>query len=622
MTSQPHDGPTRVGDYTLLTRLGEGGMGIVHLARGADGRRVALKVLRPHVVGDAEARARLAREVGSLSRVRSPWVAEILAADPWGEMPYVVTRYVPGLSLHDHVQEEGPVADRDLLWLAGCLAEGVEAVHAAGVLHRDVKPSNVLMEGRTPILIDFGLARVAEDPRLTQTGWLLGTPGYLAPEILYGDEATPAADVHAWAATVAYAATGQAPYGRGPAMAIMDRARRGEHDLSGIDRPLADVLDAALSPDPLERPLLEELLAWLRPLSTRPSDPRVPPPGGGVLGGVGEQVDDDDFTLPLALAAQAGVVVPPVPPVPAGEVATATPITVVDHVRPGAVAAAPPAPPTTPVTAPPAPVGDGTGTERLESERPESERPESERWSSAADGREGARTQVLADGSREWPPPPPRDGDDALSRMEEQWDRQWEEPDGAARTDVPALERVRRGLAVTAGAFVVGAGLAAAPWLTLIGVVAMIWLLRAGSLASSAVAGRRQVRGRKWHDGLAWVFSSPWHLLRATTGTLVLTVWSAGLALAAGLLCYAFALDLPTSLLVSGTTLGVALWSGPGSDRFRRPVGRALYPATGRPVAWLVLCAALVVTGSLLAMVAVGQGTWWAPADSGPFGLG
>ena len=111
-------------------------------------------------------------------------------------------------------------------------------MHAVGVLHRDVKPSNVLMEGRTPILIDFGLARVADDPKLTHTGWLLGTPGYLAPEILYGDDATTASDVHSWAATVAYAATGRPPFGRGPSMAIMDRVRRGEHDLSGIPEPL------------------------------------------------------------------------------------------------------------------------------------------------------------------------------------------------------------------------------------------------------------------------------------------------------------------------------------------------------------------------------------------------
>ena len=166
-----------MGGYALLMQLGEGGMGIVHLAQGADGRRVALKVLRPQIVGDQEARGRLAREVSSLTRVRSPWIAEMIEADPWAEVPYVVTRYVPGLSLHEHVVREGVVTGSDLHWLAGCLAEGLAAVHAAGVRHLDVKPGNVLMEGRTPILIDFGLARVADDVRLTQTGWLLGTPG-------------------------------------------------------------------------------------------------------------------------------------------------------------------------------------------------------------------------------------------------------------------------------------------------------------------------------------------------------------------------------------------------------------------------------------------------------------
>src|SRR5689334_455174 len=137
-------------------------MGVVHLARRPGGERVALKVLRPHIVGDDEARARLEREVNSLSRIRSRWVAEIVDADPWADIPYVATRYVPGPSLHDLVTDEGPLDEDDLHHMAWGLAEGIDTVHAVGVLHRDVKPSNVLMEGRTPILIDFGLARVAD----------------------------------------------------------------------------------------------------------------------------------------------------------------------------------------------------------------------------------------------------------------------------------------------------------------------------------------------------------------------------------------------------------------------------------------------------------------------------
>jgi serine/threonine protein kinase len=280
-----------VGDYTLLAPLGEGGMGVVHLARKGDGPRVALKVLRPHIVGDDEARRRLAREVSSLERIRSRWIAEIVDADPWGETPYVATRYVPGLSLHDHVPQEGPITGGDLQWFARCLAEGVASVHAVGVLHRDVKPSNVLMEGRTPILIDFGLARVADDPKLTHTGWLLGTPGYLAPEILYGDDATVASDVHSWAATVAFAGTGHPPFGRGPSMAIMDRVRRGEHDLAGLPDDLRAVVAAALHPDPEQRPGLPEVIRRLGGDLAAVPAPRPAP------------VEDDPFTLPLALAA-------------------------------------------------------------------------------------------------------------------------------------------------------------------------------------------------------------------------------------------------------------------------------------------------------------------------------
>ncbi len=291
-----------MGGYTLLSKIGEGGMGIVHLARKPGGERVALKMLRPHIVGDDEARARLTREVNSLSRIRSTWIAEIVDSDPWATIPYVVTRYVPGLALHDHVVQEGPISGQDLLWFAGCLAEGLASVHQVGVLHRDIKPSNVLMEGRTPILIDFGLARVADDPKLTHTGWLLGTPGYLAPEILFGDDATVASDVHSWAATVSYAATGNPPFGRGPSMAIMDRVRRGEHDLSGVPDSLRDVLAAALDPDPTRRPTLDALLAWLRPQTTRPHLPAAPVPTATTSSAGQVQ---DVFTVPLALAAQA-----------------------------------------------------------------------------------------------------------------------------------------------------------------------------------------------------------------------------------------------------------------------------------------------------------------------------
>jgi len=253
-----------VGDYDLLSLLGQGGMGRVHLAsHRTSGERVALKVLRTQFVGDEEGRHRLAREVSSLQRVRSRWVAGVVGADPGGVVPWLATRYVPGPTLHDRIKDDGPVVGEDRFWLARCLAGGVAACHDAGVLHRDVKPSNVVMEGRTPVLIDFGLARVADDPKITLTGWLVGTPGYLAPEILEGTPSSPASDVHSWAATTAYALLGRPPFGTGPSMAVLDRVRRGQHDLDGIEGSMRDVLTAALATDPADRPGLEELREWL-----------------------------------------------------------------------------------------------------------------------------------------------------------------------------------------------------------------------------------------------------------------------------------------------------------------------------------------------------------------------
>ena len=264
-----------LGRYRLLREIGEGGMGVVHLAAAPNGDRVAIKVLRPQVIGDREARTRLEREVATMRRVRSPRVAECLDADPWGAMPYVVTRFVMGIPLTEYVAEYGPLAPARIHSIATGMAEALSSVHAAGLLHRDIKPTNVLMERDQPVLIDFGLAMAAEDARLTHTGWLLGTPSYLAPELVYGAEPTPAVDVHAWAATVCYAATGRSPYGGGPAVAVMDRIRRGEWQLRGVPEPMRRIIGPCLSYDPRQRPSADQLLRWL---AVTPPDAVAPTP--------------------------------------------------------------------------------------------------------------------------------------------------------------------------------------------------------------------------------------------------------------------------------------------------------------------------------------------------------
>lgn len=255
---------SRLGPYRLVQQLGEGGMGVVHLALDRQGRAVAIKVLRPHVAHDPDARARLAREVETLELIRHPNVAPVLDADLDGPRPYLVTKYVPGPPLDDYVAENGPLDVEELTRLAEGLASAIEAIHDTGVVHRDLKPGNVLIVDGDPILIDFGIAHAVEDIRLTMTGLVMGTPGYLAPEIVEGAEVSPATDWWGWAATLVFAATGQPPFGRGPMEAVLARVARGESDLRGLDPNLRPLLRAALSPDPEHRPSSDEVVEALR----------------------------------------------------------------------------------------------------------------------------------------------------------------------------------------------------------------------------------------------------------------------------------------------------------------------------------------------------------------------
>ena len=233
MTPAEHT-PGRLGPYRLLDRIGEGGMGVVYLGRDPEQRSVAVKVLRPAVAGDPNARRRLAREVETMRRVRSPYVAEVLDTDVTSETPYIVTRYVPGRTLDEVVTQEGPLSGSRLIRLAAGLADALAAIHAAGVVHRDLKPGNVMMMNGDPVVIDFGIAQALDSTRLTMTGMFMGTPGYLSPEVIEGQNSTSFSDVHAWGATVAFAATGRPPFGSGSYETIFYRIVNGKPDLSGV----------------------------------------------------------------------------------------------------------------------------------------------------------------------------------------------------------------------------------------------------------------------------------------------------------------------------------------------------------------------------------------------------
>ena len=251
--------PKRLGPYRLIRRLGEGGMGVVYLATDSAQNQVAIKALHPGMAREENARRRMAREVDTMRRVHSRYVAEVVDADLECDPPYIVTRYVPGLTLEDVVSAGGPVTGPALSRLGYGLAQALSAVHAAGVVHRDLKPGNVMISDGEPVVIDFGIAQLPDNTRLTMTGMFMGTPGYLAPEVIEGRDSSDASDVHSWGATMAYAATGRPPYGTGPFETVFYRIVHGSPDLDVVPEPLRPVLLAALSRDPSRRPAADEL---------------------------------------------------------------------------------------------------------------------------------------------------------------------------------------------------------------------------------------------------------------------------------------------------------------------------------------------------------------------------
>ncbi|GAA2361440.1 hypothetical protein GCM10010404_13920 [Nonomuraea africana] len=279
------DDPRRLGAFEIVARLGEGGQGVVYLAKGQAGEQVAVKLLHNALVADADARTRFLREVAVAQRVARFCTAPVLHADLEGSRPYIVTDYVPGPSLRQLVDREGPRRGAALERLAISTATALAAIHRAGILHRDFKPANVLMGPEGPVVIDFGIARALDSPGATATGMAMGTPAYLAPEQLSGAPVSEAADVFAWGVTMVFAATGKPAFGSDSIPVVMNRILNEEPEIGGLEGVLGGLVEACLSKDPALRPTAEQLIARLTgqqtgesPVAVHQTGSQLPPP--------------------------------------------------------------------------------------------------------------------------------------------------------------------------------------------------------------------------------------------------------------------------------------------------------------------------------------------------------
>jgi Protein kinase domain len=531
-------------------------MGVVHLALDPEGRAVAIKVLATDKVlaaEDTNARRRLAREVDTMRRVRSAFVAEVLDADLAGEFPYIVTRYVAGPTLDQMVVERGRLSSRGLRRLAYGTAEALAAIHAAGVVHRDLKPGNVMLADDRPVVIDFGIAQSRDATRLTQTGLVMGTPGYLAPEVIEGQPSSPASDVHSWGATMAYASTGRAPYPGDSYEQIFYRIVSGQPDLSGVPAPLLSLVSAALAKDPASRPPAAWLSAQASALDLTALAAGAP--AAALL--PTSTMAQAGPAPPAALAAPPAVRAYPGPKQAARDVADLLPPVGYVPARP---AARPPAP---------APFPNAQAAWSPGSAAPPG-------WSPAPPPARSVRAAGAQPGS------------------------------GAQASGV-------RGKPMLVGLAVLVAAVALAVLLPVAGLIvslAGITLLRAADRAQSRLAVRRSVRGPRASDLLVVVVTAPLAVVRA----LLTEALMAPLAFLAGVAAYIAAIVLThhhVTLPRAGAYAAGAMvaWYavGPGSGRPRRQLNRMAAAVSRSTLSSVVVTAAAWGLAAAIVLLAASQ---------------
>ncbi|MFF3505209.1 PQQ-binding-like beta-propeller repeat protein [Streptomyces sp. NPDC003247] len=257
--------PEYAGHYRLESRLGSGGMGVVHLARSTSGMKLAVKVVHAEFARDPEFRGRFRQEVAAARRVSGAFTAPVVDADPEAERPWMATLFIPGSTLSDHVKRNGPMGAGELRRLTAGLAEALRDIHRVGVVHRDLKPSNVLLAEDGPKVIDFGISRPKDSELRTETGKLIGTPPFMAPEQFRRPrEVGPAADIFALGSVLVHAATGRGPFDSDSPYVVAYQVVHDEPDLTGVPESLAPLVRGCLAKEPEERPTPDELMRELR----------------------------------------------------------------------------------------------------------------------------------------------------------------------------------------------------------------------------------------------------------------------------------------------------------------------------------------------------------------------
>ncbi|MDP9849365.1 protein kinase domain-containing protein [Streptosporangium lutulentum] len=620
--------PERLGPYRLLRKIGEGGMGVVHLGLDEDGREVAVKVLHPHVAADLKARDRLTREVETMRRVRSPHVAEVLDAELTAKQPYIVTRFAPGRTLEETVLEDGPLPADEVIRLAEGMCAALVAIHAADVVHRDFKPSNVMIVNGDPLVIDFGIAHLVNATRLTQTGMFVGTPGYLAPEIIRDSEITQAADVHALASTVFFGATGKPPFGTGSFEVVCFNIMEGRANIDQAPAWLRPWLRQALAVDPTARPSAVALHRMARALDPTVTAFHDTPPTA--VHDSGTRVLNTDGTA--VLDGQAASPASPAPPSPSPNGTRALPadgtysdlLPPVEYAKPERRERRPRPEPTRPSAQQGQTAGPPSSPAPATQPPPYVPAPPS-----AQQVRFAPPPPPYADQRVAGYPAPPPTGQARPYAPPPQSQLRPHNPEPQPRTPPADRPPYRTGHPLAAALLLVIPVALACAFPVVVSVIALVaaLCLRVGEYLLGDLAQRRSVRGSSATDPLLAVLGTPWALIKAVLATLVTAPLAAMFGMCVwGVLVYVGGMgvndagkDMAAAYAAGAFVAGLFIL--PGGGKPRRAVSRVLTGAIRSPGAAMVTTIVLGTLAFLAVMTAlnVDQASftpWQRPTDA------